>query len=73
MANVCVSVPEEMKKRMDDYGIVNWSEVARQAFAERLKKMQLADMLASESKLTEKDVLEIGRKIKHAVAKSHGL
>lgn len=73
MANVCVSVSDDMKKRMDEYAYINWSEVARTAFAERLKKLQLADMLASESQLTEVDVEEIGKKVKRAIAKRHGL
>ena len=73
MANVCVSVSDEMKKKMDDYGIINWSEVARLAFSERLKKLELTDALASESQLTEKDVEEIGKKIKREIAKKHGL
>ena len=73
MANVCVSVPEDMKKKMDNYGVINWSEVARLAFVERLKKLELADMLAADSQLTEADVQEIGKKIKREIAKKHGL
>ncbi len=73
MTNVCVSVPEEMKKKMDEYAIINWSEVARLAFAERLKKLQLTDFLASESHLTEADIETIGKTVKREIAKKHGL
>jgi len=38
-----------------------------------MKKLQLADMLASESQLTEEDVEEISKKVKRAIAKRHGL
>ena len=38
MANVTVSVPEDLKKRMEQMRAMNWSEVARQAFKETVKR-----------------------------------
>ncbi|MBI5065140.1 hypothetical protein HZA97_02780 [Candidatus Woesearchaeota archaeon] len=52
---------------------VKWSEVARQALWQHARKIELIDRLLSKSKLTEEDALDIGRKIKLAVAKRHGL
>ena len=40
---------------------------------EQAKKLELMDKLLAKSKLTEEDVLEIGRKIKHGIARRHGL
>src|SRR6266481_3343486 len=40
MANVTVAVPEELKKRMEHVPDVNWSEVARQAFEETIRRKQ---------------------------------
>ena len=37
VANVTVSVPDELKKRMEHMKAVNWGEVARQAFEETVK------------------------------------
>ena len=42
MANVTVSVPEELKKRMEQTGGVNWSEVAREAFEEAMRRKEMA-------------------------------
>jgi predicted transcriptional regulator len=42
VANVTVSVPEELKKRMEHMKAVNWSDVARQAFEETVKREKMA-------------------------------
>lgn len=47
LANVTVSVPEELKKRMEHMKAVNWSEVARQAFEETVRREKM--MRASEA------------------------
>jgi len=50
---------------------LNWSEVAREAIKEKVSKLKLLNAIASKSSLTEKDALEIGRKINKALHKRH--
>ena len=69
MVNVTLAVPEEMKSEMDKHPEMNWSEIARQAFREKLMILKRMDELLSKSKMTEKDALELGRKVNKAVAK----
>ena len=71
MVNVTVSVPLDMKKRMDEFAVINWSEVAREAFAEQIRKMELLKALTSKSKATDKDVEAFAKKIKSEVWKRH--
>ncbi|NYZ77009.1 hypothetical protein H0O02_01695 [Candidatus Micrarchaeota archaeon] len=71
MTNVTVSVPVEMKKKMEEFAVINWSEVAREAFAEQISKMELLKSLTSKSKATKEDVKELSEKIKAAVWKRH--
>ncbi len=71
MVNVTVSVPADVKKRMDEYGIINWSEVARLAFAEQLRRLELLKTLTATSKATDQDVASISASIKAAVRKRH--
>ncbi len=73
MTNMTLAVPEDLKRIMDRHKDVKWSEVARHAMWEHAKKLELMDKLVSKSKLTEKEALEIGRKIKKEVARRHGL
>ena len=37
MVSITLSVPDELKLRMDEVDIINWSSVARHAFAETLE------------------------------------
>ncbi|MCS4541251.1 MAG: hypothetical protein HY929_02840 [Euryarchaeota archaeon] len=73
MTNMTLAIPEDLKKIMNKHKEVKWSEVARQAMWEHAKKLELMDKLVSKSKLTEKEALEIGRKIKKEVARRHRL
>ncbi len=63
MANVTLSVPEELRRIMKSHPEIKWSEVARQAMWEYAKKLEMMDEVTKKSRLTEKDVLEIGRAI----------
>lgn len=77
MANVTVTVPDEFKERMEDHPEINWSQVARQAFEEKisdlealekLKDLEVIDDIASRSELTEADVEEIAKSVDRALA-----
>ena len=69
MVSITLAVPEEMKSQMDKHPEMNWSEIARQSFREKLMILNRMDELLSKSKMTEKDALELGRKVNKAVAK----
>ena len=69
MTNLSVSIPEGLKARMVDLEEVNWSAVARKAFEEKIKEIEVLKKIASKSKLTEKDVKEISSKIDEGMAK----
>jgi len=73
MTNMTLVIPEDLKKIMERHNEVKWSEVARRAMWEHARHLELMDRLVSKSKLTEKEALEIGRKIKKEVARRHGL
>jgi uncharacterized protein (UPF0303 family) len=47
--------------------------VARRALWEHARKLELMDKLLAKSELTEEDAIALGRKIKLAMAKRHGL
>ncbi len=53
MANVTVAVPEELKKKMEHVPDVNWSEVARQAFEETIRRKQMLEASESIDRLRE--------------------
>ncbi len=69
MTNMTLSIPEELHKKMKQMSEVKWSEIARRAIEERINDLEIMNKIASKSKLTKKDVEEIGKKIKRAAAK----
>ncbi|MBI4174904.1 MAG: hypothetical protein HY517_04630 [Candidatus Aenigmarchaeota archaeon] len=73
MTNMTLAIPEDLKKIMDRYSDVRWSEVARKAMWEKARKLELMDALTANSEMTEEDAERIGHKIKHGIAKRHGL
>ncbi len=71
MGSVTVSVPDDLKKKMNEHSVINWSAVARQAFEEQITKLELVNSIVSKSKATEKDVEELSKKIKHGIWQRH--
>lgn len=69
MGTISVSVEEGMKGRMAELEEINWSAVARKAFEDKLKEVEILKRLASKSKLTAKDANEISKNINESMAK----
>ena len=73
MTNMTLAIPADLHKIIQKHKEIKWTEIARQAMWEQARKLELMDNILSKSELTEKDAIEIGRKIKHEIAKKHGL
>jgi len=71
MANMTLSIPEELHKKIRKHSEIRWSEIARKAIAEYIEKLELMDESTKESKLTKEDVKEISKEIKKSIAKRH--
>ena len=66
MEHLTISIPEELKKKMDSLRVINWSEVAREAFAKRIELTQGYERfqeLVSKSKFSEKDAEELAKEV----------
>jgi len=68
MVNMTLAIPDELAKRMKTFSEIRWSEVARQAFEKRVSDLEIMNNIASKSKLTQKDVDEISKRIKRSSA-----
>jgi len=69
MPNMTLAIPKELHKLMKEHSEIRWSEIARRAMWEQARKLELLEALTEKSELTEKDVKEIGRKIKMGLRK----
>jgi hypothetical protein len=66
-----LAVPKELKNQMDQFPEINWSEVARKAFREKVEDLKFLKEFTSKSELTEEDALELGRKVNKALSKRY--
>ncbi|MGQ9468718.1 MAG: hypothetical protein ACUVTD_02670 [Nitrososphaerales archaeon] len=63
--NMTITIPEELKKKMKNAKDINWSEVARKAFEEEIKRIERKnaaeemDRLREESKIMWDGIKEI--------------
>lgn len=69
MVNMTLSIPDELHRKMKNFSEIKWSEIARRAIEERIKDLERLDKIASKSRLSKKDVLEISNRIKKNIAK----
>ncbi len=71
MANVTLAVPKELKKKMDSFAEINWSAVARQAFAQKISDLEILSKFTSESTMTKEDALRFGAELSRKLAKRY--
>jgi len=66
-----LSIPGELKHRMDEFSEINWSAVAREAFRQKILDLEFLREFKSKSELTEEDALRLGSKVNEALAKRY--
>ena len=69
MVNVTLSIPSELKQRMDSFAEINWSAVARTAFDEKVKDLEFIKRFKAKSTFTEEDALRFGKELNRNLAK----
>ena len=71
MVSITLSVPEELKKEMDKFQDINWSAVAREAIKNKVVLLKKFKEFTKDSILTEKDALELGKKVNKSLSKHY--
>ncbi len=71
MTTMTLAVPNELKVKMEAFPEMNWSEVARQAFMQRVKDLEFLKRFKSDSTLTEEDALRMGKELNERLAKRY--
>jgi len=69
MVNVTLSIPNELKQKMDSFAEINWSAVAREAFDEKVRDLEFIKKFKSKSRITEEDALKWGAELNKNLAK----
>lgn len=69
VVNMTLAIPDELHKVMKKHHYIKWSEVAREGIMQKAKELEFFEKALSKSKLTEKDIEELDKKIKAEVGK----
>lgn len=69
MVNITLSVPQELKQKMDLFAEINWSAVAREAFDEKIRDLGFIKKFKAKSTFTEEDAIRLGRELNKNLAK----
>ncbi len=59
MANITLSLSEELYQKLKNHPEIRWSEVARKAIQQYLDELELLDKLTAKSQLTDDDVRDL--------------
>ena len=73
MGTITLSVPDKLKEEMDKTDVINWSAIARHAFAETLadvRELQLKKKIREISEIPEDDTREVKESVAKEVVKS---
>ena len=71
MVTMTLAVPDELRHKMETFSEINWSEVARQAFNQKINDLEFLRKFKSKSKLSEKDALKLGAEVSRKLAKRY--
>ena len=71
MANITLSIPDELHKIIKQHPEIKWSEVARQAMWEYAQKLKMMDEITSKSTLTKEEALKLGEDLNKKLAKRY--
>ena len=71
MVTMTLEIPRELKDQMDSYPEINWSEVARQAFTQKLADLEFLKKFTANSTLTKEEALLLGADVNKRLAKRY--
>ena len=71
MANLTLSVPEELRLKLNEFREINWSAVAREAFVQKLDDLEFLKEFKSKGKITKQDALRLGRDLNKRLSKRY--
>lgn len=71
MANLTLSIPSDLKKMMEDFPEINWSEVARDSIKKKIAQLNFMKTLRIDSEISPEDALNLGREVSELLLKHY--
>ncbi len=63
MTNLTLSIPENLKKEMEKFPEINWSEVARDSIKKKIAQLSFLKGFKMDSDITPDEALKLGQEI----------
>ena len=71
MTNITLSIPDDLKKEMEEFPEINWSEVARTSIKQKLVHLKFLKGFRIDSDITLEDALKLGQEVSTLLAKRY--
>ena len=71
MANLTLSIPNELKKEMEKFPEINWSEVARDSIKQKIAQLNFLKGFRIDSEISPEDALKLGKEISEKLIKHY--
>jgi len=69
MINITLSIPEDLKKEMEKFPEINWSEVARASIKQKIAHLNFLKGFRMDREITPEDALELGKDVSKLLVK----
>lgn len=71
MTNITLSVSPKLKEQMERFPEINWSEVARSAFRQKIADLKFIQSFKKGSEITSDDAEKLGREVSILLSKHY--
>ncbi|TFF95744.1 MAG: hypothetical protein EU547_07190 [Promethearchaeota archaeon] len=71
MVDITLSIPDDLKKEMEEFPEINWSVVIRSSIKQKLFDLKFLKSFTSESDITDEDAEKLGREVSDLLAKHY--
>lgn len=71
MTNITLSIPEDLKKEMENFPEINWSEVARDSIKKKIAQLNFLKGFRMDSDITAKEALKLGQDVNQLLVKRY--
>ncbi|TFG18843.1 MAG: hypothetical protein EU529_17015 [Promethearchaeota archaeon] len=71
MVNITLSIPQGLKKEMEKFPEINWSEIARSSIKQKIIELNFLKELTMDSELTPEEAAKMGQEVNILLAKRY--
>ena len=71
MANITLSIPKDLKKEMEKFPEINWSQVARDSIKKKIAQLSFLKGFRMECDITADEALKLGQEVNQLLVKRY--